>query len=492
MEVENFEIKQIELFDFVDIKTIFEFKINIDKVNYLIKKIKNLIIIYDDEIFKIDKINNLYINLNIKKINEFITILLNTYIDISIKNLNIDDIKYLEAIYKQKLYNTFTIKYFKENICLYTSALNFKYKFDMTHNKQIHFINGYFDFTDGEFKKRTDKMFINKYINKKYKPYIKKDKIISILKQIYPNAEVLEYILYIFGSALTGDTTIDQTILFLIGNGSAGKSFILTLIKNLFTIYFKELSSDTFTKGNNKIDKILCSFNNNSIIKISWINEMDDKKLDINLFKKFCEGSIQFTELYKDGLIDIKHNSKLIFTANTFPNIQIDSGVKRRLLTYYQTSEFTDDANKVDETKNIYLKDKELLNKVLKNDKMINSLYTLLFEYGYRYIKKDKLQIPRQFIDTKDELLHIIDDNQNFIDNFIIITDNDKDRISKTDLFECYKSVYPNKYITERQFFIEIKQKNIKYNSKLRLDGNQGCYYGIKFKDENDNNPLDN
>ena len=169
MEVaENFEIKQIELFDFVEIKTIFEFKINIDKVNYIIKKIKNLIIIYDDEIFKIDEINNLYINLNVKKINEFITILLNTYIDISIKNLKIDDIKYLEAIYKQKLYNTFTIKYFKENICLYTSALNFKYKFDMTHNKQIHFLNGYYDFTDGEFKKRTDKMFINKYINKKY------------------------------------------------------------------------------------------------------------------------------------------------------------------------------------------------------------------------------------------------------------------------------------------------------------------------------------
>ena len=77
-----------------------------------------------------------------------------------------------------------------------------------------------------------------KYINRNYKKYIKKDKIISILKQIYPNDEVLEYVLYTFGSALTGDTTIDQTILFLIGNGSGGKSFILTLIKKLFTIYF--------------------------------------------------------------------------------------------------------------------------------------------------------------------------------------------------------------------------------------------------------------
>jgi len=54
---------------------------------------------------------------------------------------------------------------------------------------------------------------------------------------------------------------------------------------------------------------------------------MDDKKIDIDLFNFFGEGSIQFTELYKDGLLDIKHNSKLIFTANTFSNIQIDSGV---------------------------------------------------------------------------------------------------------------------------------------------------------------------
>ena len=34
--VENFEIKETELFDFVDIKKLFEFKINLDKVNYLI------------------------------------------------------------------------------------------------------------------------------------------------------------------------------------------------------------------------------------------------------------------------------------------------------------------------------------------------------------------------------------------------------------------------------------------------------------------------
>ena len=54
----------------------------------------------DDEIYKIDKTNYLYINLNIKKINEFIIILLNKYVDISIKNLCNDDIKYLEAIYK--------------------------------------------------------------------------------------------------------------------------------------------------------------------------------------------------------------------------------------------------------------------------------------------------------------------------------------------------------------------------------------------------------
>jgi hypothetical protein len=136
------------------------------------------------------------------------------------------------------------------------------------------------------------------------------------------------------------------------------------------------------------------------------------------------------------------------------------------------------------------LKDKELLNKILKNNKFINGLYTILFNYGYKYINKQKISIPKQFIDTKDEILHIIDDNQNFIDNCIEITDADKDRISKIDLFESYKGMFPNKYITERQFFIEMKQKDIKYNSKFRIDGLQGCYYGIKFKNDESNNEL--
>ena len=77
----------------------------------VIKLQLKLIVIYDDKIYKINKINNLYINLNIKKVNEFVIILLNKYIDISTKNLSSDDVKYLEAIYKQKLYNTFTIKW---------------------------------------------------------------------------------------------------------------------------------------------------------------------------------------------------------------------------------------------------------------------------------------------------------------------------------------------------------------------------------------------
>jgi hypothetical protein len=36
-----------------------------------------------------------------------------------------------------------------------------------------------------------------------------------------------------------------------------------------------------------------------------------------------------------------------------------------------------------------------------------------------------------------------------------------------------------------------MKQKDIKYNSKIRIDGLQGCYNGIKFKnDDNNNNQL--
>ena len=81
--------------------------------------------------------------------------------------------------------------------------------------------------------------------------------------------------------------------------------------------------------------------------RISWINEPKDTKMDISLFKTFCDGTINTVSLYKDGSNAFKHYSKLIGTSNTMPNIQIDTGSERRISGLTCESHFTDDPNEV-------------------------------------------------------------------------------------------------------------------------------------------------
>ena len=61
-------------------------------------------------------------------------------------------------------------------------------------------------------------------------------KLYSIINKIYPKKEDLEAILFILGSAMTGKVTKLQKKLFLIGQGSAGKSTIMINTQKLLNV----------------------------------------------------------------------------------------------------------------------------------------------------------------------------------------------------------------------------------------------------------------
>ena len=200
---------------------------------------------------------------------------------------------------------------------------------------EIHFNNGYMDLNTLEFQQRVlHKNFIIDHISRDYvKSSLKQQtKILKHVQKIYSKQDDLDNILLIIGSCLSGKAQVDQDTLFLLGMGSSGKSFTMELTKAAIECYLQELNDSTFEKNNGKIDKILNTFLASPCIRISWINEIKDTKIDDSLFKTFCDGKVQATQLYKDGTTTISLNSKAIISANTMPNIKIDSGVFRRIL----------------------------------------------------------------------------------------------------------------------------------------------------------------
>ena len=186
------------------------------------------------------------------------------------------------------------------------------------------------------FKKRdVNKHFVSKFIDRDYKVSTEKqrNKVLHHIKKVYPSKDDMDCILLYLGSALSWKATVDQTALFLLGLGSSGKSFILSLTKKVMECYFLELQGDTFATKNKKIDKILNSYKNDPQYLYSWVNEPEDKRMNGSLFKVWVDGKLQSTMLYKDGQFNFEHHSVCITTANTMPQIIVEKGTTRRIVS---------------------------------------------------------------------------------------------------------------------------------------------------------------
>jgi hypothetical protein len=358
--------------------------------------------------------------------------------------------------------------------------------FDHTIN-EIHFNNGYINLLDGSFNERDiTKHYISKFIKRDYSQSTleQKNEILKHIKKIYPIKKDLNCILSILGSALTGLSNNDQETLFLLGSGSSGKSFIMSLTGLSIECYQKELQADIFEKGNNNINKILNSFSTDQQIRISWINELKGSRIDEALFKQFCEGSFQTTKLYMDGTQQINHYSKTICTSNEMPSFKIDSGISRRFRSYEHRSKFTSNSEEVNEQNNIYFKNEKLLN-ILKEKELLNSWLDIIIEFSISYNKGLKPIWTNNFSETKDIVISSNDVIQDYIDKNLNITNNDKDIINKTNMRSSFLKMYPEKHLSILQIITSFKDKQLKYDSqKQGGDGVRGVFVGVKFKDD--------
>jgi hypothetical protein len=410
-------------------------------------------------------------------------------IELSLKNLNTHEKENLQLKYKKSLskitknnfLNTYKTQLKKE-------LRNKEAQLGDPNLNEIHFLNGYYDFRTGTFQKREKgKHYIVNYLKRDYLPASTESKnyIFKILSQIYPKKEDMNYLLQTFGIALTGFSCNQQTILFNIGSGSAGKTTFMTMLNKGLHEYFHELPSDAFIKKNDKRDKILNSFLSNPCIRVACVNEASDSKIDEMLFKKHADGQIQTTSLYRDGSNDFNHHSKLCFVGNTMPNIKIDTGTARRIDAYTHNSKFVNDIKDVDEENNIYLKDVNILTNYENNKEHQNAFFEILAEYGYLWLSKQKIYPQTEnFTETKDIILLSNDTVQDFIDKYLVITKRiDKvtgDRIGRNEMYSYFKRVITNSFLTPQQLYTELKTRGIKFEPDWRCDGNKGCYVGVK------------
>ena len=389
--------------------------------------------------------------------------------------------------YQQIFKNSNVETYLPQLLVSLKSEIKFDTGFD------VHFKNGYMDFTDLTFKNRVVGVhFITNCINRDYfkSTSTERKHVRSHLNKIFPNKEDFKIISLMFGAALTGRSVADQDLLMLLGEGSAGKSFILELTQLSIDCYLHKLKNDTFSLSNSKMDKILNTFVKQPQIRIAWINELTESRLDEALLKTFADGDITTTILFQDGCNVMKHMSKLFLSMNTMPNFKVDTGIVRRIKSYSPESKFTENPEEVNEIKHIYLKDKELLNK-LKEGNYLNAWFDILSERGHQYLEGEKPKYNENFEKTTFGVVAANDKMQDFIDANLNITKKPNHRIGKKDMYECFRNVNTKTFMTDSQIMNGLKSKGIEYQAKFRgEDKTQGCYMGVQFSGAIDTNDI--
>jgi hypothetical protein len=353
---------------------------------------------------------------------------------------------------------------------------------------EIHFINGLFNLATGKFSKRIlGTHYITQFIQYEYaKPTPASIKAVtSILRKTYPLKEDFECICKYLGAALTGRSTIDQHALFLLGQGSSGKSNIMSVTELAIECYLKQLKGDTFSIGNTKLDKILNTYIISPFIRVTWINEPNDTKMDGPAFKRFCDGENETTTLFKDGCSSFTHRSCITATANTMPQIIIDTGTCRRINSYEHKSKFVSDKNEVDEANHIYLKDKDIL-QTIKEKNLHLAWFQILADYSNKWLKDKKIDYTENFKETTEMVIMTNDIIKDFIDGSLIITNDATDRVGKNQMLDEFKIKYPTKCLTVTQLMNSLREKKILYSHKFRMNGIQGCYYGVKIRETDD------
>jgi hypothetical protein len=476
----------------------------ITKAKLLAKNLFERIMINKGEIYLYNAENVTYkkiVTKTDKALNEYLLMLVRIFLVESYDNLDKSDKKRLKEKHKSQMGpncdKLFKITYCKDFITdIANQLVNNDIQFDDVNKYEIHFANGYMDLDTLKFQPRDPEVhFISKNINRHYvkSPTKLRRDIMKEIMKILPRKDERDHIFSTLGKSLSGDVVKDQSNLILLGPGANGKSVIMKLIKLALDMYIIELKNDTFTQGNTKIDKILNEFQNCKYLRYAWINEMEDKKINQSLFKSFCEGYLQTTTLYKDGLNNFNHNCKLVFTSNDFPNIRIDGGTTRRMDACTMSSKFVDTPDQVDEANHKYLKNAEFLNVFEENDSYKNAFFDILCEYCKEWIDDPhKYPVPETFKDCKGMIVDLNDIVGNFLNNNLVITNDEKNKIDRDVLYQRFMLENPKSIITTQQFFNNVIHKDVKFNRQARDSrGSKGCYVCIKFKGEQDLSEMD-
>ena len=342
------------------------------------------------------------------------------------------------------------------------------------------FKDGLYNLKTKEFRKGfKSEDFITKTLDFNFPQNVKEtdiNEVSAIFKQICnEDIEFFEYVMRIFGYALTGRSKDHHEFYNLVGlRAGNGKSTLLDTLKATFPIYVDCIEQNTFLKSNSS-SNVGKALTNIIGYRIVYSNEMPQgKDLNNELLKAFSDGSEYKTKvLYKsDQTINIQ--AKLFMTFNNTPSFDSCEGFKDRfrylpfLVKFCRTKDIYEQFKHQPLT---YMKDPNVQKQL---DELRDAIVLFMADYSYKYYKSEWVT-PKCVIDESKETC---DDNSAFTDIW--------ESLDKDSSYCLPKAFILDKYPKENFKLLkdEFKKKGIKYDAQKKHNRCKGCFIGVRIAEE--------
>lgn len=336
----------------------------------------------------------------------------------------------------------------KKNIMEEAKYIAYNDKFLEKLNEKRHLLgvnNGVIDLELCELRDGCPDDYITFSTHVNYIPYKKYDihtkEMNNFFKQIMPEDNMRTFLKMYLSTFISGDVNEEKLPIFT-GGGGNGKSKLIELLKNTLGDYMKPMDIRVLTQKRGNAGQASSEVADKKGVRACPSEEPEkEAKLQIGFMKNMTGGDqLPARELYKNNIY-FKPQFKLFIICNDIPEIPtLDGGTWRRIWIIPFESSFVEEPDENDKTQ--FKLDTQLSKKM---DNWKESLLSMLVEY-YKLYKQHGLKPPEKVVKFTKEHQKRNDILMEFIDDHIMETGKETDKVNINNLLTLMKFWYKQQY----------------------------------------------
>lgn len=327
---------------------------------------------------------------------------------------------------------------------------NIAEKLNSVNTKIIGFKNGVYDLENNIFRNGKPEELVTVTTGYNYRKVdpIHIDNVKKLLSDCIPDNEELEYVLKTLSLSLVHENPLEEFYCWQ-GTGGNGKGLISKILYGTLGDYCGTLSIEYLTKSKGELnhnagaaDPQMADLRYCRLV-ISTEPEADadtNIKLKSSKLKLLSGNDVVKTRFLRENCFYFVPKFKIIIQTNFDIGIDgSDDGMGRRFRRILWRMSFVDNPTKENQRK----KDYTLKDKIITDDYKL-AMFEILKEKYFLFVKNG-VKIPDRIQQDIDQYMEDNNTAKPFLDNKVEKTDNPKDRVLTSKMYEEFKTYVNNK-----------------------------------------------